>query len=447
MDSLPLDALPIGLVRVDAEGRIVEANRAFLDWAEIDESAARGGTILDVAAHVAEDLYPDGSGPGPWMMEHRAHPGRAVLVTRSALPEGALLTVVEASDRFAALLDLRRSYALADRTSARLGLVIDAAIAFSDAGDESRLAEVLARTAARAYGAEQSVVFLIAEQGGFALAAGENPFSGMLDTAAVSGLALGLRDVVLVSDDEQARALSPTIAAAMRETGVQALLAAPVAREDGRPYGLFGCFFRHPRRFDQEAVPLADALASQAAQALATLRLQQRLAHAAMHDEITGLPNRRRLEEQLTASAPAWLSSLAVIFLDLDGFKGVNDRLGHAVGDDVLRETGRRLQDAVREGDVVARYGGDEFVVVCEVADADAATEIAERLRESVERPFEVAGEEVRIGASIGVSLAATHGRRLTTEQLVRAADQAMYVAKSGGGNRVVHDPGLALPA
>lgn len=443
MDSLDADSLPVGLARLDAEGRIAAANRAFLAWAEATRDEVLGRTILDFADHVEADLYPDGSGPGPWMMQHRRRPGRAVLVSRSPLPGGSLLTVVEASARFAALVELRRQYALADRTSARLGLVIDAAIAFNDAADETRLAQILAGTASRAYGAEQSAVYLVDELGGFRLAAGDTPFAGMLDSPTVTQLALGLRDVILLSSEADALRVSPALSAAMAASGVNALLAAPISREDGRPYGLFTCYFLHPRRFDQEAAPLADALASQAAQALATLRLQRRLAHAALHDETTGLPNRRLLEQQLT-SDPTTATSLAVIFLDLDGFKGVNDRLGHAAGDEVLRETARRLQEAVREGDIVARYGGDEFVVVCDVTDVAVISEIAERLRESVEAPFEVAGETVRVGASIGVSLAATQDVPRSTDQLVRAADQAMYRAKSRGGNLVVHDEGFA---
>lgn len=440
MFSLDLDELPIALVRLDRDGLIVGATPAFLEWAQTDDVVGR--RFSDIATHATEDLFAPSDGPGPWMMQHRDHPERAALVSRAELDDGALLTVVEASDRFAALVELRRSYALADRTRSRLSLVIDAAIALADAEDEAALAGLLAESVKRAYGAEQSVVFFIDETGGFHLAAGENPFSGMLSTPSVAQLALGLRDVVLVSGEDEAYRLSPMVAQAMADVGVRALLAAPIAHEDGKPYGLVGCFFRHPRDFDEEAGPLADALSSQAAQALAKLRLQRRLAHAAMHDETTGLPNRRMLEEQLAGLGAAWATSLAVIFLDLDGFKGVNDRHGHPVGDEVLRETGRRLLAGVREGDIVARYGGDEFVVVCEVADADLAAEIAERLRDSIEQPFEVAGDTVQIAASVGVSLAASHGSRLSTDQLVRAADQAMYLAKSGGGNRVVHDPG-----
>lgn len=440
MDALHVDTLPIGLARLDPDGCIAAANPAFLDWAGTTAADVVGTKLTDYAVHVVEDLYPDGSGPGPWMMRHVHDPHRAVLVARSPLPNGSLLTVMEASDRFAALMQLRQSYRLADRTSSRLGLVIDASVAFAEAHDESKLADVLAGSTARAYGAEQSVVYLVDERDGFQLAAGENPFAGMLDTESVKELASEVRQVLLLSSAADAEAVSPVLAEAMRRTGVEALLAAPIPRTEGSPYGFFGCFFRHPRQFDQEAAPLAGAFASQAGQALAALRLQRRLAHAAMHDETTGLPNRRLLEEQFTGSTPVWANGIAVIFLDLDGFKRVNDRLGHLAGDEVLRETGRRLQEAVRDGDIVARYGGDEFVVVCEVADPATAHEIAERLRESVQRPFRVAGSIVNVGASIGVALAASHRAGLSADQLVRAADQAMYRAKSRGGNLVVHD-------
>lgn len=218
----------------------------------------------------------------------------------------------------------------------------------------------------------------------------------------------------------------------MRESGVSAFIAAPL-RLDDRDAGMFACFFRHPRAFDDEATPLAEALAGQAAQKLATLRLQRRLQHAAMHDETTDLPNRRALEELAALND---LAHTTVIFIDLDGFKSVNDHLGHERGDEVLREVARRLQANVRENDVVARYGGDEFVVVCD-ADEAHAIEIAERLRDAVQAEYRFLPSSLPIAASIGIATAAGRPVAHTVDRLIRLADQAMYVAKSRGGNRV----------
>jgi diguanylate cyclase (GGDEF)-like protein len=116
----------------------------------------------------------------------------------------------------------------------------------------------------------------------------------------------------------------------------------------------------------------------------------------------------------------------------------VNDALGHAAGDEVLRETGRRLQAVVRDGDVVARYGGDEFVVVCGVLAEDEATEIAERLRGAIAAPIDFLPDGFVLGVSIGVAVAPSHDGPTTLDGIIRAADHAMYLAKNDGGNRVV---------
>ncbi len=127
-----------------------------------------------------------------------------------------------------------------------------------------------------------------------------------------------------------------------------------------------------------------------------------------------------------------------MLFVDLDGFKAVNDQLGHQVGDEVLREVAARLQATVREDDVVARYGGDEFVIVCEVPTEDDALEVAERVRRSLREPHRMLPESLTVGASIGVSLTAVSSTSVERERLIRAADQAMYSAKFAGGDQIV---------
>lgn len=437
MDPLTWDALPSGLVRVDPRGRVVDANAWFLAWLGREHADVVGTPVDDLLRPVREDLLDPEHGIGPLMMRHPDRAGHAAMVDRVEVDGGTLLTVLDASERYRALRELRRSHALADRTQRRLQLVIDASIAFSSTTSEDRLAQVLADTTASAYDAEESAVLLLGEHGALRLAAGTNPFTELADDPRAGPYIRGLRDVVTVSGVDAAEAISPVLGGALRRSGVDAVLLAPLEHE-GETFGAFACFFRHARQFDREAAPLADALAGQAAQALVTLRLQSRLEHAAMHDETTGLPNRRLLEERMREQIMGERHGRAVIFLDLDGFKAVNDVLGHPVGDQVLREVGRRLQSVVREGDIVARYGGDEFVVVCGVADTVDAGDIAERLRASVRIPFDFLPDELSLGASVGVALAPVGDDRVTLDGVIRAADHAMYLAKSRGGDRVV---------
>ena len=165
---------------------------------------------------------------------------------------------------------------------------------------------------------------------------------------------------------------------------------------------------------------------------------QQRLEHEALHDTLTGLPNRTlfidRVEQTLQRATRDPEVGCAVLFLDLDGFKEINDNLSHAVGDDLLIAFGQRISGAVRPGDTVARLGGDEFTVLLEgLSNSTEATVIAGRILEAMRTPFTIAGNELDIGASIGIALGA---EGLSSADLISAADLAMYSAKRGGRGR-----------
>nr|WP_269106674.1 GGDEF domain-containing protein [Massilia sp. TS11] len=163
------------------------------------------------------------------------------------------------------------------------------------------------------------------------------------------------------------------------------------------------------------------------------------LRHLAQHDNLTGLPNRAlfadRLEQAL-AAAVREQRGLALLFLDLDGFKPVNDALGHAAGDLLLQEVARRLLDTVRGSDTVARLGGDEFVLLLRSVDtADSALAVAAKIGDSLRQPYLLDGQPAAVSASIGIALHPAHGA--TAADLMRHADIAMYVAKQHGRDRV----------
>lgn len=158
------------------------------------------------------------------------------------------------------------------------------------------------------------------------------------------------------------------------------------------------------------------------------------LARLALHDPLTGLANRilvsQRLDEALTRAEPE-RGGVGLLFLDLDGFKDVNDRWGHDVGDRFLVEVARRICDAVRPGDVVGRVGGDEFVVICErLGDEDEATAVATRVQRAVSVPWRMAGVTVVLAASVGVAMAPGGARWGDSTALLRRADAAMYRVK-----------------
>jgi diguanylate cyclase (GGDEF)-like protein len=167
---------------------------------------------------------------------------------------------------------------------------------------------------------------------------------------------------------------------------------------------------------------------------------QEMLFDAAHHDRLTGLPNRLSLEQRLAATvaeAEREGRSFAVLFLDLDRFKTINDTLGHSAGDDVLREVASRLTAVVRGGDVVARPGGDEFIVLLpRVADAAGVQAVAQRMLRALGTSVDVAGRALFVSTSAGAALFPQHGT--DAEALIAHADAAMYRAKGMGGNRYV---------
>jgi diguanylate cyclase (GGDEF)-like protein len=200
------------------------------------------------------------------------------------------------------------------------------------------------------------------------------------------------------------------------------------------------------RTFDSDDVQLLMTVANHASMALQNGQLVDRLRHDALHDRLTGLPNRNMLNQEMVAAlgdirvdrSPG----LTVIIMDLVNFKQVNDTFGHQLGDLLLLEVGQRLNDVLAGRGLLARLGGDEFAAILPRVDTIAgAVEVAARLRETLERPVGIEGVDVEVGVSLGLAVAPLHG--IDGHTLMKRAEAAMYDAKSSGSGLHVYEAGL----
>jgi diguanylate cyclase (GGDEF)-like protein len=196
-------------------------------------------------------------------------------------------------------------------------------------------------------------------------------------------------------------------------------------------------FHRDVKEPDRVLINIAQALGSEIGQYIVRMQAEEAVKFMAMHDSLTELPNRVMFNERLARAIPQARRhgrTLAVLFVDLDKFKQINDTLGHEAGDFVLREAAQRLLDNLRAGDTVARFGGDEFVVLLEeVADPVYVGSVTQKLIAALAAPFVIGGRDYHVTASIGVSSYPEDGK--DAETLLKNADVAMYRAKESGRN------------
>lgn len=252
---------------------------------------------------------------------------------------------------------------------------------------------------------------------------GEAPLSGAITLSALTKLYLRWRDVCAeVLSEEAARSATPpaTLAACIEVVQL----------------GFDVSLVRMARRFEETRQTLEERLAEH----------QARLEHEALHDPLTGLANRALLLDRIqhaVESMSRHASCPAVIFMDLDYFKSVNDASGHSAGDQLLVQVADRLRTAVRPNDTIARLGGDEFVVLCDdlTDPRDEGLEVAQRISARFDEAFLLGEREIFVAVSIGVAAA---GEGDTAARLLARADQAMYRAKQLGRGRIeFHDPSI----
>jgi diguanylate cyclase (GGDEF)-like protein len=325
----------------------------------------------------------------------------------------------------------------------------------SRAASVEEAAVALARITQETIDAEQATLLIRDEHdriGYVKTVAGDGGLEGVLRSH-VAGLAaddfrlwrVAARDgkPIFVENAPASRVLAPELIEAL---GIRSYVAFPLLAE-GRALGLVLCSHAAPRHWTNEERRLVVQLALEGSLVVenAALRAteQQRLdelAHQAFHDSLTELPNRALFADRLglaLARTNRRKASVAVLFLDLDDFKPINDRFGHDAGDRLLRSVAERLSACVRPEDTVARLGGDEFTVLLEdIVDVRYAIGVAERIEEALQQPFPIDGHEATVTASIGIAVSS--GRVASPEDLMRNSDQAMYEAKRKGRARHV---------
>lgn len=271
----------------------------------------------------------------------------------------------------------------------------------------------------------------------------------------LSGIAFRTAEPCVANDFLRDPRTSPWHEAA-RSVGLRSAASVPILR-DGRPVGVLYLCAAERHAFDEEIVALLQRITENLAFALKTLeheadreRAEARVRYLATHDSLTDLPNRAlfgELLDQALATAHRYNHKPAVMFIDLDRFKLINDSLGHAAGDLLLQEMAKRLRSVLRESDVLARIGGDEFVILLQdVQEAEGASVVGRKLLAAALASLPVMGQECRVSASIGIGLFPQHGE--DAETLMKNADTAMYLAKAKGKNTFeVYVPGTTLPA
>jgi diguanylate cyclase (GGDEF)-like protein/PAS domain S-box-containing protein len=447
---------PCGYFSTTPDGRFLRMNETFLAWSgysRADLVGKRFPDLLDVGSRLFYEtrylpvLRLSGEAREIALTIRRSDGALLpVLVNSLLLPPGAPAEIRTAvfdatgrQDYERELLAARRN---AEASELRVRVLQDASSAFSRAESEHELANELAASARHALDASQAAVLLLDENGALRPAGGDDPFAELRSELLrfPANDAVDSRGPILLSDLSQIQATYPALVGAMRDAHVEAICATPLLDQSGMALGAISCYFGRHRQFDPQNVELQAALARQAAEVLGRVRLEERLRRMALHDQLTGLANRQLLAERLgqaLSSAERARTPIALIFLDVDGFKAVNDGLGHAVGDAVLREIADRLRTVVRGGDTIGRFGGDEFVVVCENADELAAHGIAQRISAAIRDPLPGVPSRFAVTASIGIAVHQPSGTEVTPEGLLITADAAMYLSKDSGKDRI----------
>jgi len=448
---------PCGYLVTTIDGVITRANRTMVGWlgaAAEDLVGRQFGELLETGSRmfyetrlrptlqlrgeiheVALQLAREGTEAFPVLVN-------ATLATSDSGGDTIRMAVIDSTERLDYERNLLAARRLAEASEARVRVLQDASSAFGATTSDESLTLALVDSARNAFDATAAVVLLMGQDGRLAVLASTHPSANAAALAADAPVFDAIRggEVVTIAGLGEAAESYPSLVETMTGARFQAMSVAPLLADDGTA-GVLICFFGRARDFDEHVISLHEALARLGSQVLGRIRLQRQLEHAARHDTLTGLANRALLRESLGGAllaAEASGASIAMVFLDLDGFKAINDQLGHAIGDSVLTEVAARLASSVRQEDIIGRFGGDEFVIICADAGEQDAAAVAERVRHEVARPMPGIPGELVVSASVGVAVyRPSTGDTVSSDGLFRLADAAMYESKERGGNCV----------
>ena len=439
---------PTGMVLADLDLQVLDANPAFASFLgrELDEIIGRSvasysepGDMLVGRTHHEELLA--GKFSHYSMDKHYVRADGSLVwgeLTVSLLrddrrrPLATYAQVQDISERRRAVevLDRRARYNEAAAELGRIALV---------AADVGELGERLSEVVAERLAADGCTITEVNGMELHLLAAhGETTGRGLGDrwtmhARSLAGLVFST-DGPLVIEDLASHHVEAS--AQLLGSGMRSAIGVSVEGRDG-PAGMVAVFSRVPRTWTAEESAFLHVVANVMGSAIERAAREEAAVHRALHDTLTGLPNRDLFSDRLAltlARARRGGAPPAVLIADLDQFKLINDSLGHQAGDELLRAVAPRLASAVRDTDTVARFGGDEFVVLCDgVGSEQQALDLAQRLADVLDEPITVAGSPVYMSASFGVAYA-THDSN--AEDLLRDADAALYRAKARGRGR-----------
>lgn len=445
---------PAGLFAMSTDGVIRSANDTFCDWTGSPQGDIVGRYFLSLLSKASKLVFETRFMP---LLQTR-RPLNEMLLSLSTATGGTrdvlVSLVLDDSDAdpliYAAvfdagirlkyerdLLDARRT---AEAAVARVRIMQEAAAGLAPATTMAEFGSVLRASAEMATDATVSVI-VAASDGQLELVSGSRPLAGSVDLADLLPIREGLEHgrPVLCRSPADIAASFPAQAAGLDAEGVEALCVIPLT-EDGTVTGAIACWFQRPRVLDANLLELLAALATQAAPVLERIHLQRQIEHQSLHDSLTGLPNRFAMQnrlEHLLAEAVLHDRAVAVLFVDLDGFKAINDRLGHEAGDEVLQQVAERLTAIMRVGDLCSRFGGDEFVIACDGVDEESARDVSRRIWDAVCEPLQGIAHGSTVSASIGISVFRPGATPVATPgTLIARADEAMLAAKRAGMGR-----------